>query len=51
LAELFTLWDIEEFVSGGIWFPGAALGVDYKSISLGFGLTGKKKKDAGHIRL
>jgi hypothetical protein len=45
LAEELTFWEMEEFVSGGIGFPGGALGVDYKSINqFYFGFTDKKKK-------
>jgi hypothetical protein len=51
LAEALTFWEMEEFVSGGIWFPGGALGVDYKSINLVFWISRQKEKtDASSIR-
>jgi hypothetical protein len=51
LAEELTFWEMEEFVSGGIWFPGGALGVDYKSINQFFWIFRQKEKtNAAGIR-
>jgi hypothetical protein len=51
LAEELTFWEMEEFVSGGIGFPGGALGVDYKSINqLFFNFRQKEKTNAADIR-